>query len=103
MKKPTKFVIQVTVEYSDDAGQAMQRRFSVNEKDSYDEFMAECHKVFETTRFTFGPEEFDKIERTVEIVEVADIVESTEGPIDSGQTSPPVATGEKTPVKHTEE
>lgn len=95
MNKPTKFMIQVTVNYSDDAGQALERRFNFSDEESYDEWMAACHKVYEQVRFTFGPEAFDTRNDAPPVVEEIVIEE-----VKNDTTEP---TGSITPVKHTEE
>jgi len=60
-KDPTQFMLQVTMNYSDNSGQSMERRFNIKEDDDFQRFMQQCDKVYQTVRYTFGPEAFDKL------------------------------------------
>jgi len=61
MKKPTQFMAQITVRYSDDSGQALERSFSVSGDDTYQDYMDQMSKIYEQIRYTFGAVEFDKL------------------------------------------
>jgi len=61
MKKPTKFVLSVTVRYSDDSGQVLERTFNSNESETYQDFMSRMSEIYEQIRFTFGEKAFDEM------------------------------------------
>lgn len=60
MKKPNDFILQITMSYSDDAVQGLEKRINLqaNEADNktvtFEDYMVECEKAWHTFGYTYG-------------------------------------------------
>ena len=59
--KVTDFIAEVSVRYSDDAGNAMEKRFNYKPTMTFDDFMTNCQEAYSMMRFTCGQEVFDEL------------------------------------------
>lgn len=80
IKQPEKFIAEVTVKYSDDAGNRLEQNFVFRPSMNYDDFMQQCDKMYHYCRATYGAAKFDELmksneEDTVVIEEVDNVTE----------------------------
>lgn len=55
------FIAEISVRYSDDTGQAVEKRFAFKKGQTIDDFMHQCSDAFSLMRFTCGVETFDEL------------------------------------------
>jgi len=73
---------QIKVNYSDDAGTSLERTFTISEAQSYQEFMKLISDAYELIRFTFGQDEFDKLEKKAREPEQAQEEDTPSDPVE---------------------